>query len=80
MRAKAMICSNTNEINNAVKLGLREVPTPVLEPVPFVLHLQSIVWAYIHPDKNIRVLISGQEINIQFEQELWNKIDSFIGG
>jgi hypothetical protein len=84
MRAIAMVCNNREEINQAQALGMREIPKPVLISVPFVFHLQSITWAYLidGPDnvKVIKVVITGQEITMEYEEALWSKIDAFIGG
>jgi len=83
MRAKAMVATNTEEINNAIKLGFREIPKPVLMTVPFVFHLQSITWAYFldhNSKKIIKVVIGGAEITLEYEEAIWLKIDAFIGG
>ena len=84
MRAKAMVITNKEEINQAQTLGMREIPKPVLMTVPFVFHLQTITWAYflLGPDlvKIIKIVINGAEITLEYEEDLWNKIDAFIGG
>lgn len=84
MRAKAMVITNREEIIQAQTLGMREIPKPILVSVPFVFHLQSITWAYrlVGPDAAplIKIVITGQEITLEFEETLWNKIDAFIGG
>lgn len=84
MRAKAMVVANQKEITQAQSLGMKEIPQPILVPVPFVFHLQSIMWAYVVPGpeglKVIKIVINGQEIMLEYEEALWNKIDAFIGG
>lgn len=84
MRAKAMVVINQKEINQALTLGMKEIPQPVLVPVPFVFHLQSIMWSYVVPGseglKVIKIVMNGQEIMLEYDEALWNKIDAFIGG
>ena len=84
MRAKAMVITNREEIHQAQVLGMKEIPKPTLVSVPFVFHLQSVTWAYriVGPDaiQLIKIVIAGQEITLEFEEEIWTKIDYFIGG
>jgi len=80
MKAKALICNNSEEINTARTLGLKEIPKAIMEPVPFVFHIHNVTFAYVHPNGNIQIFLNGIEISLEYEEELWKKLEGFIGG
>ena len=79
MKVNAMICSNGAEIEKANRLGLKEIPIPEWRPVPFMLHFHIINWAYRHPDGSIRIHVTNQEVTIQYEEEVWTKLEAIFG-
>ena len=75
-----MVTSNLEEINQARNLGMREIPAPILVPVPFVFHLTSVTYAYIQPGGGIKIHVAGAEVLLESNDEVWKKIEGFIGG